>query len=66
MALETIRLTRDLEVSSVLVDIMERKAGVELAGVYCTADWATLTGIVSAACFIRGGLAGIALLVVFF
>ena len=31
-----------------------------------TADWATLTGIVSAACFILGGLAGIVLLVVFF
>ena len=31
-----------------------------------TADWATLTGIVSAACFILGGLAGIALLAVFF
>jgi len=31
-----------------------------------TADWATLTGIVSAACFILGGLAGIPLLVVFF
>ena len=30
------------------------------------ADWATLTGIVSAAAFILGGLAGIALLVVFF
>ena len=31
-----------------------------------TADWATLTGIVSAACFIIGGLGGIVLLVVFF
>ncbi len=31
-----------------------------------TADWATLTGIVSAACFILGGLSGISLLVVFF
>ena len=31
-----------------------------------TADWATLTGIVSAACFILGGLSGIGLLVVFF
>ncbi len=30
MALETIRLTRDLEVSSVLVSIMERKAGAGL------------------------------------
>ncbi len=30
------------------------------------ADWATLTGIVSAAAFILGGLAGIALLIVFF
>ncbi|MDE0416983.1 MAG: hypothetical protein OXI95_08635 [bacterium] len=30
------------------------------------ADWSTLTGIVSAATFIMGGLAGVALLVVFF
>ena len=30
------------------------------------ADWSTLTGIVSAATFIVGGLAGVALLVVFF
>ena len=30
------------------------------------ADWSTLTGIVSAAAFILGGLAGIALLIVFF
>lgn len=30
------------------------------------ADWSTLTGIVSAATFILGGLAGVALLVVFF
>ena len=30
------------------------------------ADWSTLTGIVSAATFILGGVAGIALLVVFF
>jgi len=30
------------------------------------ADWTTLTGIVSAASFIAGGLAGISLLIVFF